>query len=177
MKHQQIITINKGLVFISFILLCLFSNAQSLVSFDCEEETEHISIKLRALTPFMLKTDTSDKEIERIENTLYFIKGDSILKCLSYGEAIECLDAVYKVKYKNTNVYIVDFYELLVGYSYCIIVREDLLEVFITDMYNLNEELYQLDYNSIDFSSNSITTLINKDTGDKKQVYFKKNHP
>lgn len=132
MRNQSKTIMNKVFIPISFILICFYynSNAQVLVNFNCEKDVEKIDNTLKEKTPFILKRDTTDRKIGYIENTLYFLKEDSVLECFHYGDATECLDIVYKVKYKNTSVYVILFYEMLVGYNYCIIIREDLMEVF-----------------------------------------------
>ena len=176
MKHKQKSVMNKFFIFISFIFIYFYStsNAQSLVSFNCEEAVDKINNKLIEQTPFIFKSDTTDKESNEIINSLYFVKNNDTIKCSYYQYGTECLDGVYKVKCKNINVYIVYFYEILVGYQYCIIVREDLMEVFKTDIFNVEEkELYDLDLESIDFNKKIIKAKHIYNPNKTQQIEFK----
>lgn len=173
MKNKHRYTIYKGM-FLIFVLFSLYSNAQSLTSFNCEEEVEQINSQLNIKTPFILKSDTVYEEVSYIVNTLYFIRNSDTLTCFIYGDATECLDGVSIVKYKNTNVYIVYFYEMLVGYNYCIIVREDLMKVYKTDIFNLNEDFYDVDFETIDFNRKRIKATNVDNPKKTKYIRFKK---
>ncbi|MFV0598392.1 MAG: hypothetical protein ACK5M0_01515 [Bacteroidales bacterium] len=161
----------KVLFLVIFLVVGLSSKAQSLVSFNCDEARE-INKSLIEKTPFILRSDSTDKEIGYIENTLSFVRDSDTIKCHYFGDATQCLDAVYKAKYENTNVYIVLFYEMLVGYNYCIIIKEESMEVFLTDIFNLNDELYNLDYESIDFIEKRIKATDINNPKNKKHIHF-----
>lgn len=177
MKLNNSSVMNKVLFLVIFVLVGLSSKAQSLVSFNCDE-VKVINKSLIEKTPFIINSDTIDKEINEIENKLYFIRNSDTIKCHYFGDATECLDGVYKVKYKNTNVYIVYFYEMLVGYQYCIIVREDLMKVYKTDDFNIDqEELYDLDDESIDFNWKRIKATNIDNPQKTKYIRFKRYKP
>lgn len=168
---------NKVFIFISFIFIYFYSNSNAQVSlgFQCEEDTKIINNKLIEQTPFIYKSEIAGEEVSYIANSLYFVKNSDTLECYSYEDGTNCLLSVNKFKYKNTNVYIVYFYELLVGYQFCIIVREDLMKVFKTDIFNLDEEeLYDLDFESIDFNKKRIKAKHIYNPKKIQQIEFKK---
>lgn len=78
--------------------------------------------------PFFIKTDTVDKDINLVNDELYYITKNTEYKIDSYGESTSCLSKFTKLKYYNTNIYIILVCEFLVGYDYFIIVKENPLE-------------------------------------------------
>ena len=130
--------INVSLLFIC--LLCI-ENIQAqekvfFIDFPCDTMNTYINTLLKGKTPFLLKTDTIDKNINLINNELYYITENNEYKINSFSEYSSCLDKLTKFKCQNTYIYIILICEFLVGYDYCIIVKENPLEFFITETFD-----------------------------------------
>jgi len=70
-------------------------------------------------------------------------------------------------------MFVITINELLIGYDYFFIVKEKPFEVYLSDKFNIEQELYVLDYESINFENNTME-IVKIETQIKENVYFKK---
>lgn len=166
---------------ISLLFLCLLCTyhikAQERVfsvDFPCDTTNVYFNTLFKeAKMPFLLKTDTIDKNINLINNELYYINENGEYKIDDFSESGSCLGELTKIKNKNTDIYIILICEFLVGYDYYIIIKENPLDFFITETIDFGlYETYHFITETIDFENKTIKVFL-KNSKTEKNIKFK----
>ncbi|MDR0970774.1 MAG: hypothetical protein LBM25_00100 [Bacteroidales bacterium] len=160
---------NKIIILIIFIFYSFLANAQEILHFYDEPFSERI-IKIEEKTPFKIKS--YEKEYYT-ENSLYLNKQDTLIECFTFGETYD-LFKIYKILQNKSEIYIFGFYEDVAGGGYMLIVKINPFEVFISEPYNMDNERADIDYNSLNFSNNTINSLVYQTNKIKEVIHFKR---
>ena len=143
------------------------------IEISCDSSCVYINKLLKGEMPFFIKTDTVDKDINLVNDELYYITENTEYKIDSYGESTSCLSEFTKLKYYNTNIYIILMCEFLVGYDYFIIVKENPLEFFISETYDFGlNEGYHIMFETLNFENKTLKILLNN-SKEEQSIKFK----
>jgi len=165
--------INKNLFIRSLLaLLSLFLITQA----NCTAQ-EKLFLSLKKTPIEILIDSTSPKKGQWGDYVINFkSKTNTIIEVQRIdASSNEIGETVTITKAQGTMMYIIPIYELLVGYDYCIVIRENPFSCFISDKFNMNDSEYSFCKKNFNLDRLPFyVTILEKKNKKKEKVRLKK---